>query len=365
MKKIKKFISLIAGITFLCFITFLEYASGDVFQWTDEQGQTHFTDKIHKVPKQFRQDAEEKKQYDMPPIIISEEPSQGDPDKKRKIVKKKRDKDFDEIKPRVDQGIPSVPIGIGFTGQQIDSDWIEVLNGGIKYIPTLGVRLMLYLLNKNEEPVWIKLKFEGERACKVGQKIHPGEAIIFSCRINRIPQIRAYPIRITLFNSKKAWEKFGSVKRYDPFETHTVKFKFNYSDIKRIDELMAKAKTNRLGNAFHGEIQSNWIEITSSTIRNLKRPLGQRYVLGLNLKNKTRKGVWVTVAFSIPYNPHKCVITKNISGHASESYKCIREGTLFLHEDYHISIVVYENEKDAKAAKYPKETIQTELRLGD
>jgi hypothetical protein len=73
VKKINSFTSFIAGLTFLFLITVLGQASPDVFRWTDEQGRTHFTDDVKKTPKQFRPEAEEKKQKDIPPLVPLEE----------------------------------------------------------------------------------------------------------------------------------------------------------------------------------------------------------------------------------------------------------------------------------------------------
>ena len=88
MKKNESLTGLIAGITFLFLISFLGLALADVFRWTDEQGRTHFTDDVNKIPEQFRPEAKEKKLKDIPRRIPLAESPKSKVDESPEIFKR-------------------------------------------------------------------------------------------------------------------------------------------------------------------------------------------------------------------------------------------------------------------------------------
>ncbi len=376
MKKIMVFRFLLLALLSLFFIACLAQASPDVFRWTDEQGRTHFTDDINKVPQRFRREAEEKKDKDIPPLVPLEDLFETKGDESPEVLKRdEREQVFREIEPRLNRDFDPGPPGIGYEGQQIDSQRLKIVNGGVKHIPELGVGYSFTFLNPTKDPIWIALKIgkqllvqegiaiEKGVGCNAGHKIDPDELFTFLCRVDAglIDVTHDYQVEIEVFDNERAWKlpHMPGLKN-EPVETHRFEFRFKYGDIKKIKDLHPQREEYLGEHTHHEEIQSDWIEIVSSGFRVYNIP--ESYSFGLTLKNKTRKTVWMTVSFEDSQNNEICTVVDKIEPWGEGSFGCRQEGVRVIGAEYKVNLVVYRKEKNARKGEFPKETLQTILR---
>lgn len=105
------------------------------------------------------------------------------------------------------------------------------------------------------------------------------------------------------------------------------------------------------------QFSSQWVDITLGGIIGLP---DQGPALHLELQNKSKDAIWVTVDFQSPAPNQACTVTKELPGAGSQKYTCPQRA-LVAHVDYPIQISIFLDKDRAKLA----EVARTKFRFSE
>ncbi len=126
----------------------------------------------------------------------------------------------------------------GASQQTIESDWVDILQGGIVGAIE-GPSIQVVVLNKSDEDLRLEVRFRTpgrDPGCERTGDIAPGQSERFACRVESIRPRRTYPVHVRVATADGADRALDRLR---------VAWRFSKKDVAAIEESIAAARAAR------------------------------------------------------------------------------------------------------------------------